>query len=277
MGLHATFALNPQVIGSDGTALAQHDPITWSSSNTAFVTVDDSGVISGIALGGPVTVTATLGAVSAHATVSVVPAQLDIQPAVTEMAVSTTAQLSATARDYLGVALNVPITWSSDVPSVATVDANTGLLTAVGVGTATITANAAGRTAGFGLYVGVPSIYDGEYQSGPSNDGTNLHVSVSLGRVTSFVATFRVPVGINTCAVGANVRPAAPIAAAVTINGPGAPMATFNLDARATTTAIFDLPGTVHGNAQFTFTNGPCLPAGTTNPIPGTVSYAAFR
>lgn len=50
--------------------------------------------------------------------------------------------LSARVLDARGqVVTNRPITWNSDVPTVATVDPNTGVVTAVSVGTAKITAN----------------------------------------------------------------------------------------------------------------------------------------
>lgn len=52
-----------------------------------------------------------------------------------------TVQVTAIVRDADGVALSVPVSWKTDLPSVASVSA-TGVITAVGNGTTTITASA---------------------------------------------------------------------------------------------------------------------------------------
>ena len=48
---------------------------------------------------------------------------------------------------------SAPIVWSSDDPAIATVDAKTGLVTAIAVGTAHVRATAAGREATVSLTV----------------------------------------------------------------------------------------------------------------------------
>jgi hypothetical protein len=56
-----------------GTALTGR-AVTWTSSNPALVSVSAGGVVSGVALGGPVTITATSEGISGRALVTVVPA-----------------------------------------------------------------------------------------------------------------------------------------------------------------------------------------------------------
>jgi uncharacterized protein YjdB len=46
-------------------------PVTWSSSNTAFATIDANGLARGVAVGGPVTITATAGGTSGTAQLTV--------------------------------------------------------------------------------------------------------------------------------------------------------------------------------------------------------------
>jgi len=45
--------------------------VTWTSSNTSVATVDDTGLVKGIAAGGPVTITAAVGTISATASITV--------------------------------------------------------------------------------------------------------------------------------------------------------------------------------------------------------------
>ena len=73
-----------------------------------------------------------------------VPTTLTISPAsVTFTAVGDTEQLSARVRDQNGnVMTNVTVNWASLRPTVASVDLRSGLVTAAGAGTATITARA---------------------------------------------------------------------------------------------------------------------------------------
>ena len=72
------------------------------------------------------------------------PASLTVSPAFDTLVAGGSAQLSAALRDAAGSQLyGHPVTWFSDNPAVATVSAS-GLLTAVGSGSATITATAAG-------------------------------------------------------------------------------------------------------------------------------------
>ena len=128
-------------------ANATNQSVTWETSDPAIVTVDDYGQITAIAEGEAIiTVTTEYGGFTAHAAVTVyVPiAGISIVPeAITltiENTVPETAQLEVVfdperARPQI-------IDWESDDTAVVTVD-DDGQITAVSVGTATITATTA--------------------------------------------------------------------------------------------------------------------------------------
>ena len=81
-------------------------------------------------------------------------ASVDITPGAASLAAGAFLQLTATPRDSAGAAVGgVAITWRSDQPSVATVTP-TGLVTAVAVGSANITATVAGHGATAAMTVG---------------------------------------------------------------------------------------------------------------------------
>ena len=125
--------------------------VTWSSNNTAVATVNTSGRITGVAAGSA-TITATSEGKSGTSaiTVTVAPvapvATVSVSPALTSVAVGGTVQLAVTLRDASGNVLSGRVvTWSSNATSVATVSVN-GLVTALVVGSATITATSEGQS-----------------------------------------------------------------------------------------------------------------------------------
>src|SRR5207244_13004142 len=86
---------------------------------------------------------------SANSTVACAPAPVatvSVSPASINLQTGQTSQLTPTLKDANGNVLTArAVTWSSDNGSVATVNA-TGLVTASGVGTATITATSEGKS-----------------------------------------------------------------------------------------------------------------------------------
>jgi uncharacterized protein YjdB len=117
----------------------------WASNDTTIAVIDDSGLVTGVAPGHAMA-TATSAGVSGDAELVVaaaVPAAITVSPdAVMLAALGQTVQLSAEVLDQIGRAMaDVFVSWSSSNPRVVSVD-GAGLATAVGHGTATITATA---------------------------------------------------------------------------------------------------------------------------------------
>lgn len=116
--------------------------VTWSSSDASVVTVNASGLVTATG-NGTATVTARSGTATSIVPVTVmqVAVSIVIEPsAVTLMSLGSTIQLTATVVDRNGQPItDIVITWQSSNTTVATVSAS-GLVTAFGIGTATITA-----------------------------------------------------------------------------------------------------------------------------------------
>jgi len=118
--------------------------ITWGSSNTAVATVDAQGVVTAVAEG-TASITATSEGKSGSATITVTPAPVAtvvVSPSTASLVlgITPTQQLTAVTKDARGAVLtDRAVTWGSSNTAAATVDA-TGLVTAVGAGSATITA-----------------------------------------------------------------------------------------------------------------------------------------
>jgi uncharacterized protein YjdB len=127
------YTLNATVKPDDAT----DKTVSWRSSNTSVATVDSNGKIKAIA-GGSSTITATAGGVSAKCsvTVSVPVTSVSLNKTSLNLMVGDTETLSATI--YPSDATNKNVTWKSSNTSVATVQS--GKVSAVGVGTAQITA-----------------------------------------------------------------------------------------------------------------------------------------
>ncbi|GHV68219.1 hypothetical protein FACS1894199_15110 [Bacteroidia bacterium] len=118
--------------------------ITWSSSNTAVATVSSAGVVTAVSAGtANITATTAYGGYTATCAVTV------STVAVTGVSLnkpSTTIYVGGTETLTPSIApsnaTNQNVTWSSSAPTIASVD-NTGEVTAVAAGTATITATTA--------------------------------------------------------------------------------------------------------------------------------------
>ena len=123
--------------------------ITWTTSAAAVATVDASGLVTGVATG-TTTITATSEGKSAQAAITVSPvpvASVTVTPNATSVKAGATVALVATLEDEQGTVLEGrAVTWSTSAPTIATVDAATGVVTGVAVGTATLTATSEGKT-----------------------------------------------------------------------------------------------------------------------------------
>ena len=128
--------------------------VTWSSSNIAVATVSSSGLVTGVTVGGPVTITATSEGQSGTVTVTVVApivTSVSVTPATTAVSIGGTTFLFADVRDQNNVNLtNQIVTWTTSNAAIATVSSGTpqsGLVTGVAAGgPVTITASIAGKT-----------------------------------------------------------------------------------------------------------------------------------
>ena len=134
--------------------------VTWSIDKTSVATVDATGKVTAVA-GGEATITAKAGDKTATCKVTVkanVVAVTSVKLDKTELALTVgdaAVQLKATvAPDN---ATDKTVTWTSDKPAVATVDA-TGKVTAVAGGEATITAKAGDKTATCKVTVKAPVV-----------------------------------------------------------------------------------------------------------------------
>src|SRR5206468_210350 len=118
------------------------------SSNTAVATVSNSGLVSGVTPG-TATITATSEGKSGTSSVTVtsVPvASVDVTPPSASVPAGQTVQLTATPKDAGGTPLSGrTVTWSSSNTSVAAVS-NSGLVSGVTPGSATITATSEGKS-----------------------------------------------------------------------------------------------------------------------------------
>ena len=115
--------------------------VTWSSASEAVATVDSSGRATAVA-NGDVAIRATVDGISATATLTVsqVAAKVTIVPATfTLSALTDSKPFTVTLKDARDNAVNKAVVWTSETPSVATIDAN-GVATSAANGTAVIRA-----------------------------------------------------------------------------------------------------------------------------------------
>jgi len=135
----ATVQLSAAALDGSGAAMSDR-AIAWSTSNPAVAAVNGSGLVTGVA-SGTASVTAASEGKSSSATITVyqVVARVDVTPTSASLQAGQTQQLVATPRDPRGEAIaGKTVLWTSDNPTVASV--NGGLVTTSKTGVATITA-----------------------------------------------------------------------------------------------------------------------------------------
>ncbi|MFN2325196.1 MAG: beta strand repeat-containing protein [Gemmatimonadales bacterium] len=122
--------------------------VTWSSANTAIAQVSSTGLMTGVAAG-MVSITAVVEGITGRIEMDVrqVPvATVQVLASVTTLEAGQTTQLQAVTLDSTGgMLLGRATVWSSSNPAAATVSPQ-GLVTAVGAGSAILTATSEGRS-----------------------------------------------------------------------------------------------------------------------------------
>ncbi|WP_419936873.1 Ig-like domain-containing protein [Candidatus Palauibacter sp.] len=136
-----TLHLSAEAVDSNGHAVAEAE-FKWASSDTLVATVDDSGLVTGMAAG-EAEITATSSGATGRAQVTVVvPAPTTVTvttDSVVFTAIGQTGQLSAEVRDQIGLPMvGIAVSWSSSDTTVAAV-VSAGLVTAAGIGVTAVT------------------------------------------------------------------------------------------------------------------------------------------
>jgi uncharacterized protein YjdB len=213
--------------------------VTWTSSNDAIATVDNTGVVTGIS-SGAATITATSEGSSGTAGIAValaVPASISVAPPSITVTAGQSSQLTATVKDADGgVISGAPVTWSVDKPGVALVG-STGLVAGQSAGTATVTATSGSVHVDVPVTVTLP----------PANA-----VVVSPGRLALLVTERQQLTGTVTDA-GGNPIPGQTITWSTSNSAVAAVGSTGLVIAVAPGTAtITATSGSVHGTADVT-------------------------
>jgi len=116
--------------------------VTWATSSSSVATVSSAGLVTSVA-DGSTTITATSGSVNQTAAVTVTQVASSVTLSASSVSLTSlgaTAQITATVRDAVGNTMGgATVTWATSNSSFATVS-NSGLVTSVGDGNATITA-----------------------------------------------------------------------------------------------------------------------------------------
>jgi plastocyanin/uncharacterized protein YjdB len=156
--LGSTRQLSAAAVDSSGAPVTGAGAATWTRVGTGISSVSAGGLAAALSVGTGDTAIATIGARTARVpiTVSQVVASVLVSTTGSDTLRTTgrTKTYTAAARDsQLNTIGGVTMTWSSNATGVATVGASTGVATAVGDGTATITATASGVNGTRGLTV----------------------------------------------------------------------------------------------------------------------------
>lgn len=160
--------------------------ISWATSDATIATVSNSGLVSGIAAGGPISITATIEsrAVAARVTVSNIPVStIELLPVAATLEVGDTTRITAVAKSATGAVLtNRPITWTSGDLTKANVT-QAGLVTSIATGTVQITAASEGKQASAAISI-IPA-------SVASIAVTPATSAIDVGTSTQLAATLR--------------------------------------------------------------------------------------
>ena len=149
LGVAGTLQLNATLRDAANNVLTDRT-VAWSSNDPMIASVGAStGIVTGVAAGGPVTITATSEGLSGTAQITVTAAvnTVTVTPANSNLQIGGTVQLTATLRDAANNILTErQVSWSSGNTAIATVS-TTGLVTALtSGGPVNIIATSEGKT-----------------------------------------------------------------------------------------------------------------------------------
>ena len=138
---------------SDSSTQNLTSSVTWSSLNTSIATNVATGVATGVKAGGPVTITATQGAISGNGSLTVTApllVSIAVTPANPSVIAGSAQQFAATGNYTDGTTQNITnsVTWTSSNTAVSTISAS-GLASALASGATNISAtqgNVSGST-----------------------------------------------------------------------------------------------------------------------------------
>lgn len=155
MSVGSTRQLIPNLIAPDGSTISNR-VVSYSSSNPNIVSVSTGGVVTSVAEG-TATITASVEGKTANVIVTVTRdpvASIRMTPQVNQlMRVGGQLQVTALPLNNLGQALTGrTITWTTNNPAIATVNSQ-GVVTAIGVGNATVSAESETRIGTLGITV----------------------------------------------------------------------------------------------------------------------------
>ncbi len=188
VGAGSTVQLSAQAKDANGTVIPGLT-VTWSTSNSAVATVDNSGLVTGVSAGSA-QITATVGGVLGVADISVPAASstasVQVSPATASQVVGQQVALTATPRDANGAPIpNPSITWSMNVSGKATLSSSTGSsinVTLVDSGVVTVTASSGGASGGSVITISLVPI--GSIQSVPFQVIPSISLQARDGRTS---------------------------------------------------------------------------------------------
>jgi len=281
---------------NDGTHQNLTSQVSWSSSDNNIASVNNSPGLQGLATGlipGAVTITATSGAISGSAQLNVSNANLvsiAITPANSTINLATLQQFTATGTFDDSTTQNISgiVTWGSSTPGVASVTA-TGLVSAVGKGSTTISASDGSISASTGVTVSLANVTSLNITPDPAqiaigtnrqmiatatlNDGSTLDVTITNGVTWTSSNTAVATIGPgNGMAVSKSVGPTTisvtfgSQSASTSLNVTAATITSISVAPNNTTIA----PGT---NQRFTATG--TFSDGSTQNITGVSNWAS--
>jgi trimeric autotransporter adhesin len=170
---------------SNGSTATVTPLLNFTSSNPAIATIGTNGALSAVGVGTTVVTAGFPGVVPQTSTVTVTPpTSITVTSPSPTSVVGSTQQLSATGNFSNGGTTNLTplVTFSSSAPGVATVNSQ-GVVTAVGNGTATITASVPGSPSGT-TTITVNSL--SSLAITPTNPSVGVGSSVQLQAVGTF-------------------------------------------------------------------------------------------